>query len=425
MAARSTIHQVSAPRSRRSYPPGQLPLACLIDEQMARQSLTLERLANQIRREAARDGEYSRASAPLVCKWRSGDVTPGRKHVRWLAMALKLPTEQVAAAAEAQRPAPTTGEAPPALMLLPPDSAGQDYIGAVQESIQQLVRLDNLVGGNDLAAVASRFFSSVERQMSDGRPRTGIKRDLALVAAELAEVAGWLLFDAGRFAAAGRMNQKACIHSRASGEHGIEVLTLQNMALQAQFLDHPNESKSIIDRLQNIKGQSPRVRSVAYMREAHALAQLGAEMAALTAFERARSLFLEGVAADDPHWAWWIDRAEIAFHEGECRAELKHFDMAIDLLQQAIDCVAANRSRDRFLYRTHLLDTFCQVREWDQAEQVLEELAAQLDEVGSARAITVLDRALSKLPRLPAVSSELRIAAQDVRGIIADVVAMQ
>ncbi|MGH7883131.1 MAG: hypothetical protein ACREN8_09550, partial [Candidatus Dormibacteraceae bacterium] len=80
-------------------------LAELISQEMTRRSITLKQLSQLIRRASAKDGGYSRASEQLVCKWRAGQVTPGRMHVRWLALALSLPIETIGAAAEAQRAA--------------------------------------------------------------------------------------------------------------------------------------------------------------------------------------------------------------------------------------------------------------------------------------------------------------------------------
>jgi tetratricopeptide (TPR) repeat protein len=372
-----------------------LPLADLIARETARRSMTLDHLATLVQRAAAHDGGYSRASEQLVCKWRAGQVTPGRKHVRWLAMALSLPIEVVAAAADAQRPTSTMPTYPAPLLLLPPDSADQDYVAAVRDSVQHLVRLDNLLGGNDLAAVATRFFATVQRQLKEGRYHRAIERELHVAAAELGELSGWLLFDAGQNDRANSLYREAMLLLRTASDPGIELLTMQNMACQALLLHRSREALRISQGLHTVvSGQSPRVESVAYMREARALAQLGKRDHALRTFERAYSLFLDGSRATDPPWAWWIDQGEITFHDGLCRAEVGDIQQAMQRMQIAIECTAPNRIRDRFLYRSHLLDIIAQCGAWRDAEDVIEELAIQCDEIGSRRAVLILRRAL-------------------------------
>src|SRR5919198_335114 len=80
-----------------------LPFADLVATEMARQGLTLKRLAYLVREQAASEGgAYSAAHEQLVAKWRVGKVIPKASHLRWLAGALKLPVETVTAAARRQ-----------------------------------------------------------------------------------------------------------------------------------------------------------------------------------------------------------------------------------------------------------------------------------------------------------------------------------
>jgi hypothetical protein len=75
----------------------------LIAAEVARQGLTLKRLAFLVREQAAsQGGAYSSAHEQLVAKWRAGRFVPNASHLRWLAGALKLPVEMVTAAARAQ-----------------------------------------------------------------------------------------------------------------------------------------------------------------------------------------------------------------------------------------------------------------------------------------------------------------------------------
>ncbi|MDQ6899843.1 MAG: hypothetical protein M3072_10110 [Candidatus Dormibacteraeota bacterium] len=369
---------------------------------MAKHSLTLDGLADLVRKASARDGGYSRVTAQLACKWRSGEVTPGRQHVRWLALALRLPVEMVAAYAQAQRPAPKTSEHPGPLLLLPPDTVDYDYVAAVKQCIQQLVRLDNLLGGNDIASVSKRLLVMLQRQLREKRYYPHVELEFRAATAELAELTGWLLFDADRHDEANDVNKQALFLARSSVDRGMEALTLINMALEAQHLQRSREALAHARCLQQIScSQSRRVRSVAYLREARALSQLGAESDTKRAVNRARSLYLDGAHDSDPAWAWWIDDSEFTFHEGMCHAELGEFGLAIDLIHQAIDITAPNRIRDGFLYRSYLLDVLAQVSAWQEIEDVGEEILVQVEEIGSRRALSVLLSALERTKTSP------------------------
>jgi hypothetical protein len=75
-----------------------LPLADLIRDEMARQSLTLTDMAN-----AMHQAGDSCATPSSVCHWRQGKFTPYPHTVQLIAKTLRLPLDDVAMAADAQR----------------------------------------------------------------------------------------------------------------------------------------------------------------------------------------------------------------------------------------------------------------------------------------------------------------------------------
>jgi hypothetical protein len=127
----------SGVRDHRSVPgasPTGLPLADLIATEMAKQSLTLHKMAHLVRRQAKIENDYSAATPQLVCKWRLGQVTPGRNHTRLLAQVLNLPVEAVARAAQVQRDAFL--KLPTSDMVLVRDSLADGTLAAVLARIE-------------------------------------------------------------------------------------------------------------------------------------------------------------------------------------------------------------------------------------------------------------------------------------------------
>lgn len=363
------------------------PFAALLQLEMARQSLTLQEVADRVQRAS---GRRSRVSRHLVSRWRSGAVTPSAVHVRWLSEALNLDLPVLARAAAEQRPSPPTASVVGPLQLLPPNSADLDYVQVLRESTQQIVRLDNLLGADDVAAVARRLLQSVKRQLREGRYQSKAEAPLQAAAAELAELTGWLLFDSVQLAEAKRVAHEATLLSRRAGDVGMEVLALTNLALQAQFEHEPEEAMQVIQTLHLVgETQAPRVRAVVWMREGRVHSQLQNREEAVRAFDNARNLFLEGPHGAPP-WAWWIDQAELDFHAGMAHAELGDTAPAVELIQSAVGGVAPNRVRDQTMYLAQLLGVLGHARAWSQAEDVVEELSASLTEVASQRTSTML-----------------------------------
>lgn len=370
------------------------PFAALLQQEMTRQSLTLQDVADRVQRAS---GRRSRVTRHLVSRWRSGAVTPSAVHVRWLCEALDVDLQVFARAAAEQRPSPPTASVVGPLQLLPPNSADLDYVQVLRESTQQLVRLDNLLGADDVAAVARRLLNSVKRQLREGRYQSKAEAPLQAAAAELAELTGWLLFDSVQLVEAKQVAQEAARLSRRAGDLGMEVLVLTNLALQAQFEHEPQEAIEVVQTLHVLgETQAPRVRAVVWMREGRVHSQLQNRDEAVRAFDNARNLFLEGPHGA-PLWAWWIDQAELDFHAGMAYAELGDSAPAVELIQSAVDGVAPNRVRDQTMYLAQLLGVLARAAAWSEAGDVVEELSASLTEVASRRTSTMLTESVGAL----------------------------
>jgi tetratricopeptide (TPR) repeat protein len=286
----------------------------------------------------------------------------------------------------------------------------------LRQSVQFLVALDSLLGGDDAAALALRLFAAARRRLTDagwgGSERAGVLS----AAAELAEVTGWLLFDANRQSAATELNHQALLLAQLSRERGVEVLTLQNMSLQALWCGQSAESLALAHRLQQLTGghASARLGALLNAREARALAQLGRRQEALRAFDRARSAFQEGPSPRDPSWTWWLDEAEFNYHEGQMRADLQDWAAAEIHLREAVMACPQNRPRDRMLYRAYLLDALIRMKAESEAIRLIEEQAAGIGEIRSSRTAAVLNNAIGGVdtekgsPALREASHELR-----------------
>jgi tetratricopeptide (TPR) repeat protein len=148
------------------------------------------------------------------------------------------------------------------------------------------------------------------------------------------------------------------------------------------------------------------------VRAARALAELGAETAALRRFDRARSAFLDGPAPRDPSWTWWFDERELAGHHGLLHAALGNYNEAIPLLRHAVEASAAHENLRwaLYIYRAHLLRVLLEAGANAEAEPVAAALAPMVGTIAGART----EKLLRALTPNAAMSSTLGDALRDI-----------
>jgi hypothetical protein len=203
-----------------------------------------------------------------------------------------------------------------------PEFGDSDYLQSVRGHIREIVALDNRFGGADLVRLSARFFRALHDQLGAGTYDPGLERDLQSAAGELAEVVGWLAYDAEAHDLARRMNQESLYFTRLAGDRAIELLTLQNSSMHAAAQGRPREALQIARSvLEGDYQLSSRLRALFLTRKARALAQ-GGDEGALRLLPEIRSLYLDGVSDTDPAWAWWIDERELAWHEAMVQRDL-------------------------------------------------------------------------------------------------------
>jgi hypothetical protein len=297
--------------------------------------------------------------------------------------------------------------APPLALPVTP-YADAAYLEAVQQHIWYIVGLDNRFGGGDLTRLAVRFFRSVHQQLGTGAYEPAIERDLQATAGELAEVAGWLLYDADRQDDVRRMNHEALYFSRLAGDRRMELLTLQNASMHAGHLGRPREALHLAcSVLESRDRLSPRVRTLFLVRKARALAQGGDEHA-LRLFNEARSHYEDGVRENDPKWAWWVDERELAWHEGMALVDLGRPGEAVEKFEQSVWGKTAQKMRGRYLHLGYLLGAQVKVGAWSGTERTMHQIATMVSDVSSTRTVVLFTAILPKLQheRVPASTRE-------------------
>ncbi|MFE9551945.1 DNA-binding protein [Streptomyces sp. NPDC006703] len=282
----------------------------------------------------------------------------------------------------------------------------------VLRSVERLVCLDAGHGARAALSTAYDTLRDIPEASAAPAALRGEDSDLLAALAELCEVIGWILFDAGRYRAAHRMNTRALALAELCGDRSIARLVLLN---DSMVHTHTGRAPAALDTAARVAGPRPLptlVGSLVLVRRAHATALLGGRGEAIALIGRARSRFLDGASRHDPPWAWWIDEAELTGHQGWVLARLHDWDRAIPLLYEA---ATAPGPSYRHLFTAELLAALARAGAWSEAEDLIAQLAPRAGGIGSVRTTETLARTAALLLGHADAPANLRDAAAFLR----------
>ncbi|MFJ8000164.1 helix-turn-helix domain-containing protein [Streptomyces sp. NPDC096310] len=343
-----------------------------------------------------------------VQRWERGDVGPQPHQRPRIAKLLQVDSEELDALL-----APDTPELP-ALN----GNRGEGLALTIRETSQRLVVLDNELNGLPIADVAAQSFKKVHRRLGAGDYDLKAEHDIQAAAAELAEVAGWALFDAEKHAPARRFNQEALFLAKLSGDRSIELLIMQNMAMLAGWTGRPREELAIARSIIEQGRISPRIEAIFRVREAKGLAGSGQESEAARSFDRARSLLQDSERNSDPVWAWWVTTDEIDGHQGFAFQESGQWKKGIPHLQRAVRQEAGAQVGYRAISAVRLLRCLLGVHAWRDAEGLAESIIPAVSETSSARTLSLLNRTAQAGKSIKAAPRNLRDALDHIESAI-------
>ncbi|MFI6052950.1 DNA-binding protein [Streptomyces violascens] len=275
-------------------------------------------------------------------------------------------------------------------------------------AVERLVALDAERGATAAVPAVRELLHSVPELSADPAALRDEDSDLLAALAELCEVIGWILFDAGLNHTAHRMNVRALALAELCGDRGIARLVLLNDSMLHARTGHPRAALESAARVSGPRPLPTLVGTLVLVRRAHATAMLGGHRDADELISRARSRFLDGASRQDPPWAWWIDQAELTGHHGWVLARLRDWDRAIPLLHEA---ATAPGPSYRHLFTAELLAALAGAGAWRDAENLIADLAPRAAGIGSVRTTETLARTAARLRGCPAAPVNLRDAA--------------
>ncbi|MEU7581520.1 DNA-binding protein [Streptomyces sp. NPDC041068] len=284
-------------------------------------------------------------------------------------------------------------------------------------TLRHLLSLDAEHGARAAVAALPEAVRRVPELAAE--PASPVARDRELLAAlaELCEVIGWILFDAGLHRRAHRANARALALADLCGDRWTARLVLLNHSMLQAHTGCPRAALETASRVRGPRPLPARVDALVLIRRAHAIAMLDGGREPEDLISRAHGRFLDGMSPDDPAWAWWIDETELIGHQGWVLARLRRWDRALPLLHRAATTPGGPSYRD--LFSAELLAAFAGAGAWRDAEDLIVDLAPRVPGIGSARTTESLGSTATALLRARAdVPAPLRDAAAHLLDVL-------
>jgi len=140
-----------------------------------------------------------------------------------------------------------------------------------------------------------------------------------------------------------------------------------------------------------------RQRVIFRLREARALARLGARSDALRVAAEASSAFEDGATREDPEWSWWVWPSEVAGHAAWARLEAGDARGAVEGAHRTVEAFPHRHPNNRFLWLARFLAAALEAGAWSDAETVIDQVLPLVGEVRSGRSVRLLQVGIERL----------------------------
>jgi hypothetical protein len=253
-----------------------------------------------------------------------------------------------------------------------------------------LRRLDDLVGGVDLAA-------TLVRRLGPAPVAPGPAPDALTSLAERAQLLGWVAADAGRWRTAVAAHRVAVQAAHAAGARELAGYALSSASHLLTEAGDPATGLLLARTARSGAATSSTAtgRALLLHRTALACALSGSERAAETALDAARRAAEASDPGRDPAWLYWLTGDELDGMTGRCLAALGRPMRAAEPLRRAVR--AASGPRTAALHGTWLARAYADGGDVERACATGSAALHDAVRAGSVRAATQVRRFQSRL----------------------------
>ncbi|GAA2455927.1 hypothetical protein GCM10010191_89040 [Actinomadura vinacea] len=281
------------------------------------------------------------------------------------------------------------------------DRVLQPQIDVIAAHVTALRKLDDQHGGG---ALSLRYITGQLRSVldlvrsADYEPAIG--RQLLTIVADLAQLVGWVHFDAGRRGAAERyllLSERVAV---GLGEPGRAVNAIGMLSYVSAFAGHGADAVNICAAAERSCPASPVLQARVFGRNATAYAAVGDVSGFRNASDTARNLLSKRVLGDVPGYLYYLEPEQLVSEAGQALVVLAERTLVgrRALLREAIALLTPNAEigarpgyprsallHGAFLTKAHLLNG-----DLDAAVDAARAALTRLPEVQSIRGITYL-----------------------------------
>jgi tetratricopeptide (TPR) repeat protein len=302
----------------------------------------------------------------------------------------------------------TSLTAPFAAVLAEPGvRVGVEDARRIRQVVPELYRMDNANGGEAVMRAATWCLRRVETllEVADFGEPTG--RELHGAYGQLAEMVGWLCFDARQHDRARFCYGEALRAARLADDLDLEVLVLSSSSTLARYRGRPREAVGLIQLAQRrAAGWAPvRLSALLSAKEAVCHAQLGDGVESRRAMHRADNAFTPEANESDPAWIWLFDAAELNARRATAAEYLDQPAQAAEHMRAAVAGLDPRLQRNRSFYTARLGLSLLASGDRAQACEVIAPALSEFTDVQSGRArarLTEFCGAIAHAPSPPA-----------------------
>jgi hypothetical protein len=234
----------------------------------------------------------------------------------------------------------------------------QPELELLESTTEMFRRWDAQCGGGLRRKAVVGQLHEVTDLLQEPHPGATAKR-LFRVAAELAELAGWMSYDVGLQPTAQKYFVLALHAAKEAGDKPLGSYVLSSMSRQMIHLGRPEDALELIHLAQygSRDCASPRTQSMLYAMEARAYANMGQPAKCKRAVRMAEDTFADADEWDepDPDWIRFFSEAELHGENSHSFRDLAYVagrsptyaSLAEPLMRRAVELFAADREHQR------------------------------------------------------------------------------
>ena len=248
---------------------------------------------------------------------------------------------------------------------------GSSLADELEHRVVELRHLDDTVSSGELGPVVANELCEVQRVVADASFAEPVGHRLFAVVAELAQLAGWVASDAGRYRQAEFYYLSGVEAANEARDAVLGAQLLSSLSYQMANVGSPQDA-ALVARTATVgaAGATPMVRTLFLERVAWASAKAGQHDLTRRTLDQVDETY-ELRGPPEPEWVYWLDREEIDVMAGRCLIGLGRPTEAEPLLSSAIANYPPEHARETALYLSWLAESHARAGNTDAARETL------------------------------------------------------